>query len=224
MSEIKLKRNALTVKEKLDAIQRIDKGESVKKIRDEFNVGKALSMIGGVIANPYRIFALVLFKNANVSSLPVFYRAQKVSWMDDIFKDWFVNERSRRFRPSTTNTTSGAHGGIVQSRTEVDLILTDFDKDKREAIVSLPRKMLVKYTAGNDCQHQKTPDVGLIIEEDNNSALPNDLKKIENVNEWVTGDDDLEKDFFSADQIVEKVFEEASEQGIPEDSDEDNRA
>ncbi|KAG8325875.1 hypothetical protein J6590_055772 [Homalodisca vitripennis] len=46
------------------------------------------------------------------------------------------------FRPSTTNTTSGAHGGIVQSRTEVDLILTDFDKDKREAIVSLPRKML----------------------------------------------------------------------------------
>ncbi|KAG8315769.1 Adenylate cyclase type 1 [Homalodisca vitripennis] len=43
--------------------------------------------------------------------------------------------RSRRFRPNTTNTTSGAHGGIVQSRTEVDLILTDFDKDKREAIV-----------------------------------------------------------------------------------------
>ncbi|KAG8260351.1 hypothetical protein J6590_098936 [Homalodisca vitripennis] len=40
------------------------------------------------------------------------------------------------------NTTSGAYGGIVQSRTEVDLILTDFDKDKREAIVSLPRKML----------------------------------------------------------------------------------
>ncbi|KAG8329670.1 hypothetical protein J6590_081444 [Homalodisca vitripennis] len=64
--------------------------------------------------------------------------------------------RSRRFRPSTTNTTSGAHGGIVQSRTEVDLILTDFDKDKREAIVSIPRKMLVKYTAGNDCQHQKS--------------------------------------------------------------------
>ncbi|KAG8251908.1 hypothetical protein J6590_069571 [Homalodisca vitripennis] len=64
--------------------------------------------------------------------------------------------RSRRFRRSTTNTTSGAHGGIVQSRTEVDLILTDFDKDKREAIVSLPRKMLVKYTAGNDCQHQKS--------------------------------------------------------------------
>ncbi|KAG8247357.1 Mroh1p [Homalodisca vitripennis] len=63
--------------------------------------------------------------------------------------------RSRRFRPRTTNTTSGAHGGIVQSRTEVDLILTDFDKDKREAIVSLPRKMLVKYTAGHDCQHQK---------------------------------------------------------------------
>ncbi|KAG8317648.1 hypothetical protein J6590_022993 [Homalodisca vitripennis] len=61
----------------------------------------------------------------------------------------------QRFRPSTTNTTSGAHGGIVQSRTEVDVILTDFDKDKREAIVSLPRKMLVKYTAGNDCQHQK---------------------------------------------------------------------
>ncbi|KAG8292576.1 GTPase-activating Rap/Ran-GAP domain-like protein 3 [Homalodisca vitripennis] len=64
--------------------------------------------------------------------------------------------RSRRFRPSTTNTTLGAHGGIVQSRTEVDLKLTDFDKDKREAIVSLPRKMLVKYTAGNDCQHQKS--------------------------------------------------------------------
>ncbi|KAG8242168.1 hypothetical protein J6590_071025 [Homalodisca vitripennis] len=59
--------------------------------------------------------------------------------------------RSRRFRPRTTNTTSGAHGGIVQSRTEVDLILTDFDKDKREAIFSLPRKMLVKYTAGHDC-------------------------------------------------------------------------
>ncbi|KAG8303254.1 hypothetical protein J6590_013515 [Homalodisca vitripennis] len=67
--------------------------------------------------------------------------------------------RSRRFRPSTTNTPSGAHGGIVQSRTEVDLILTDFDKDKREAIVSLPRKMLVKYTAGNDCQHQKSSTI-----------------------------------------------------------------
>ncbi|KAG8241130.1 hypothetical protein J6590_093607 [Homalodisca vitripennis] len=64
-----------------------------------------------------------------------------------------------RFRPSTTNTTSGAHGGIVQSRTEVDLILTDFDKDKREAIVSLPRKMLVKYTVGNDCQHQKSSTI-----------------------------------------------------------------
>ncbi|KAG8287845.1 hypothetical protein J6590_028725 [Homalodisca vitripennis] len=62
----------------------------------------------------------------------------------------------KKFHPSTTNTTSGAHGGIVQSRTEVDVILTDFDKDKREAIVSLPRKMLVKYTAGNDFQHQKS--------------------------------------------------------------------
>ncbi|KAG8275349.1 hypothetical protein J6590_087797 [Homalodisca vitripennis] len=54
---------------------------------------------------------------------------------------------------------SGAHGGFLQSRTEVDLILTDFDKDKREAIVSLPRKMLVKYTAGNDCQHQKSSTI-----------------------------------------------------------------
>ncbi|KAG8252246.1 SPRY domain-containing SOCS box protein 3 [Homalodisca vitripennis] len=60
------------------------------------------------------------------------------------------------FRP---NTTSGAHGGIVQSRTEVDLILTDFDKDKREAIVSLPRKIAVKYTAGHDCQHQKSSTI-----------------------------------------------------------------
>ncbi|KAG8304637.1 hypothetical protein J6590_088944 [Homalodisca vitripennis] len=67
--------------------------------------------------------------------------------------------RSRRFRPSTTNTTSGAHGGIVQSRTEVDVIMTEFDKDKREEIVSLPRKMLVKYTAGNDCQHQKSSTI-----------------------------------------------------------------
>ncbi|KAG8334236.1 hypothetical protein J6590_095126 [Homalodisca vitripennis] len=67
--------------------------------------------------------------------------------------------RSRRFRPRTTNTTSGAHGRIVQSRTEVDLILTDFDKDKRKAIVSLPRKMLVKYTAGHDCQHQKSSTI-----------------------------------------------------------------
>ncbi|KAG8256349.1 hypothetical protein J6590_070471 [Homalodisca vitripennis] len=67
--------------------------------------------------------------------------------------------RSRRFRPRTTNTTSGAHGGIVQSRTEVDLILTDFDKDKWEAIVSLPRKKLVKYTAGHDCQHQKSSTI-----------------------------------------------------------------
>ncbi|KAG8291792.1 hypothetical protein J6590_052757 [Homalodisca vitripennis] len=64
-----------------------------------------------------------------------------------------------RFRPSTTNTTSGAHGAIVQSRTEVDVILTDFDKDKREAIVSLPRKMLVKYTSGNDCQHRKSSTI-----------------------------------------------------------------
>ncbi|KAG8286131.1 hypothetical protein J6590_066698 [Homalodisca vitripennis] len=64
-----------------------------------------------------------------------------------------------RFRPSTTNTTSGAQGGIVRSRTEIDLILTDFDKDKREAIVSLPRKMLVKYTAGNYCQHQKSSTI-----------------------------------------------------------------
>ncbi|KAG8292446.1 hypothetical protein J6590_040407 [Homalodisca vitripennis] len=66
---------------------------------------------------------------------------------------------NKRFRPSTTNTTSGAHGGIVQSRMEIDLILTDFDKDEREAIVSLPRKMLVKYTAGNDCQHQKSSTI-----------------------------------------------------------------
>ncbi|KAG8262870.1 hypothetical protein J6590_045069 [Homalodisca vitripennis] len=48
---------------------------------------------------------------------------------------------------------------IVQSRTEVDLILTDFDKDKREAIVSLPRKIAVKYTAGHDCQHQKSSTI-----------------------------------------------------------------
>ncbi|KAG8317610.1 hypothetical protein J6590_022954 [Homalodisca vitripennis] len=48
---------------------------------------------------------------------------------------------------------------IVQSRTEVDLTLTDFDKDKREAIVSLPRKMLVKYTTGNNCQHQKSSTI-----------------------------------------------------------------
>ncbi|KAG8279895.1 hypothetical protein J6590_094832 [Homalodisca vitripennis] len=68
-------------------------------------------------------------------------------------------QRSRRFRPITTNARSGAHGGIVQTRTEVDLILTDFDKDKRETIVSLPRKMLVKYTAGNDCQHQKSSTI-----------------------------------------------------------------
>ncbi|KAG8311630.1 hypothetical protein J6590_038654 [Homalodisca vitripennis] len=33
------------------------------------------------------------------------------------------------------------------------------------------------------------------------------------------GDDNLEKDLFSDDQIVEKVVEEANEQGIPEDSD-----
>ncbi|KAG8322122.1 hypothetical protein J6590_029820 [Homalodisca vitripennis] len=49
--------------------------------------------------------------------------------------------------------------GIVQSRTEVDLTLTDFDKDKREAIVSIPRKMLVKYTEGNDCQHKKSSTI-----------------------------------------------------------------
>ncbi|KAG8280231.1 hypothetical protein J6590_086975 [Homalodisca vitripennis] len=67
----------------------------------------------------------------------------------------------------------GAHGDFVQalqtqhralteessSRTEIDLILTDFDTDKREAIVSLPRKMLVKYTAENDCQHQKSTNI-----------------------------------------------------------------
>ncbi|KAG8282161.1 Mothers against decapentaplegic 2 [Homalodisca vitripennis] len=70
-----------------------------------------------------------------------------------------IPRRSRRFCPSTTNTPSGAHGGIVQSRTEVDLTLTDFDKDMREAIVFLPRKMLVKYTAGNDCQHQKSSTI-----------------------------------------------------------------
>ncbi|KAG8326220.1 hypothetical protein J6590_047589 [Homalodisca vitripennis] len=72
----------------------------------------------------------------------------------------------------------------------------------------------------------------LIIEEDNNTALLNDLRKCstsddhleeKNVNEWVTGDD-LEKDFFSDDQIVEKVVEEESKQGIPEDSDEDYQA
>lgn len=33
------------------------------------------------------------FKNINVSSLPVVYRAQKSAWMDSyIFTDWFVNE------------------------------------------------------------------------------------------------------------------------------------
>ncbi|KAG8255776.1 hypothetical protein J6590_085001 [Homalodisca vitripennis] len=45
------------------------------------------------------------------------------------------------------------------SRTEEDLALTDFDKDKREAIVSLPRKMLVKYKEGNHCQHQKSSTI-----------------------------------------------------------------
>ncbi|KAG8252291.1 hypothetical protein J6590_060583 [Homalodisca vitripennis] len=73
----------------------------------------------------------------------------------------------------------------------------------------------------------------LIIEEDNNTALLNDLRKLstsddhleeKNVNEWVTGDDDLEKDFFSDNQIVEKDVEEASKQGIQEDSDENDLA
>ncbi|KAG8292960.1 hypothetical protein J6590_028716 [Homalodisca vitripennis] len=76
------------------------------------------------------------------------------------FSDLCMPQRSSaHVRPSTTKTTSDAHGGIVQSRTEVDLILTDFDKDKREAIVSLLRKMFVKYTAGNDCQHQKSSTI-----------------------------------------------------------------
>ncbi|KAG8333306.1 hypothetical protein J6590_000433 [Homalodisca vitripennis] len=63
----------------------------------------------------------------------------------------------------------------------------------------------------------------LIIEEDNNTPLLNDLRKLstsddhlkeKNVNEWVTSDHDLEKDLFSNDQIVEKVVEEASEQAF----------
>lgn len=41
MSQTKRKRNVLTVKDKLDAIERIDKGESVKKICNELNVGKS---------------------------------------------------------------------------------------------------------------------------------------------------------------------------------------
>lgn len=44
----------------------------------------------------------------------------------------------------------------------------------------------------------------------------------ENVNEWITGDDDLENDFFNNDQILEKVIEEASESGVADDDNEDN--
>ncbi|KAG8290809.1 hypothetical protein J6590_075409 [Homalodisca vitripennis] len=78
--------------------------------------------------------------------------------------DWVKEIKNRAFLQNTFVQSSkamykhmpGAHGGIVQSRTEVDLILTDLDKDKREANVSLPLKMLVKYTAGKDCQHLKS--------------------------------------------------------------------
>ncbi|KAG8278757.1 Transcription factor 25 [Homalodisca vitripennis] len=70
-------------------------------------------------------------------------------------------EVSSRFRPSTTNTTSGAHGGIVQSRTEVDVILTDFDKNKREAIVSLPRKMLVNIAVSDPALYARNARIAV---------------------------------------------------------------
>lgn len=72
----------------------------------------------------------------------------------------------------------------------------------------------------------------LVTEKYDNAALLNDLRKLpsssddhleeENVNEWVTGDDDLENDFFNDDQILEKVIEEASESGVADDDNEDN--
>ena len=41
MSELKRKRKFLTMEEKLQALERIDKGESVQSICKEFNVGKS---------------------------------------------------------------------------------------------------------------------------------------------------------------------------------------
>ncbi|KAG8325838.1 hypothetical protein J6590_057283 [Homalodisca vitripennis] len=48
---------------------------------------------------------------------------------------------------------------IGRSRRNRPVSHGNFDKDKREAIVSLPRKMLVNYTAGNDCRHQKSSTI-----------------------------------------------------------------
>ncbi|KAG8315581.1 hypothetical protein J6590_067493 [Homalodisca vitripennis] len=48
---------------------------------------------------------------------------------------------------------------IGRSRRNRPVSHGNFDKDEREAIVSIPRRMLVKYTAGNDCQHQKSSTI-----------------------------------------------------------------
>ncbi|KAG8261562.1 hypothetical protein J6590_070003 [Homalodisca vitripennis] len=45
---------------------------------------------------------------------------------------------------------------IGRSRRNRPVSHGNFERGKREAIVSLPRKMLVKYTSGIDCQNQKS--------------------------------------------------------------------
>ncbi|KAG8335344.1 hypothetical protein J6590_070583 [Homalodisca vitripennis] len=91
-----------------------------------------------------------------------------------------------------------------------EMLSTTFIKSWRKAWPVIEN--VVAYPAENE--NEQPID---IIEEDNNTALLNDLRKLgtsddyveeKNVNEWVT----------------EKVVEEASEQGIPEDSDEDDQA
>lgn len=83
----------------------------------------------------------------------------------------------------------------------------------------------------NDAIEDEQP-LSIFNEKDDNIALLNDLRKLsssddqieeENLNEWVTGDDDLENDFFTDDQIVEKVVDEASEIVTIEDSEDDNQ-
>lgn len=68
-------------------------------------------------------------------------------------------------------------------------------------------------------------------EKDDSAAVLNDLGKLpsdnhleeETVNEWVSGDNDLENDFFSNDQIREKVIEEANESGVADESEDGNK-
>lgn len=77
------------------------------------------------------------------------------------------------------------------------------------------------------------PHSHLVTEQDDNVALLNDLMELlptssdeeivqHDVEEWMTGDDDLESDFLNADQIIQAVLEtEPLEKSVVEESEDE---